>query len=113
MTTEPSITPPLESVTVPSIVQVMICARALEGKRWNMKRVRERAISEEQYLLSLACPPLLIRLQVGVRTVLFITSASSKESYSKPQCLRGVAENPMRVLRSHSADRCELPRVVQ
>jgi hypothetical protein len=59
------------------MVEVVVWAVALEDKRWNMKRVREKAISEEQYLLSLACPPLLIRLQVGVRTVLFITSASS------------------------------------
>jgi hypothetical protein len=44
------------------MVEVVVWAVALEDEKWNMKRARERTISEEQRLLSLVRPPAPINL---------------------------------------------------
>jgi hypothetical protein len=56
------------------MVEVVVCAVAFDDKGWSMKRVSERTISEEPYLLSRAYTPPSVSLQIGFRISLFITS---------------------------------------
>jgi hypothetical protein len=62
LTAAPAIAAPLASLTVPSIVEVVVCAVALEDKRWNKNTVRKRIRSDEQCLLNAASPLSSFRL---------------------------------------------------